>query len=204
MGTEKWKWRWYCVRIDSCQDHVTIWPWLFRGLGRSCFSEEDQHWAHHPSTDGEHISSIPKLCSVRICMGLSKSNFVFKLIIVKHVYFQVILFHTRVQIWGIVDYCRLGCDAMWSSGSSTFQMNVLLPSSRSKSKASNRHCLLVVWFTLLPWIWRQYVPPKCWTSTGLHGVTSQKTVLFTVTAVKTSNPTRRTVFQIPGVLVITG
>jgi hypothetical protein len=45
----------------------------------------------------------------------------------------------------------------------------------------------LVWLTLRPWTWRQYVPSKhqC-TSTELHGVTSQKSILFT--AVRTSNP----------------
>jgi hypothetical protein len=29
------------------------------------------------------------------------------------------------------------------------------------------------------WRWRQYIPPECrWTSTSLHGITSQKTVTF--------------------------
>jgi hypothetical protein len=40
-------------------------------------------------------------------------------------------------------------------------------------------CWLLVWLTLWPWIWRGYVSLKCqWTSTRLHGVTSQETVLF--------------------------
>jgi hypothetical protein len=39
--------------------------------------------------------------------------------------------------------------------------------------------LLFSWIALRVWIWRQYVLPKRRkTSTGLHGVTSQKTVLF--------------------------
>jgi hypothetical protein len=41
-----------------------------------------------------------------------------------------------------------------------------------------------------PWRWRQYVPPKLLTLNGLHGVISQKMVLFITTAVKTSDPTR--------------
>jgi hypothetical protein len=42
----------------------------------------------------------------------------------------------------------------------------------------------------LPWRWRRYVPPKRQlTFNGLHGVISQKTVLFITTAVRTSNPT---------------
>jgi hypothetical protein len=41
------------------------------------------------------------------------------------------------------------------------------------------------------WRWRQYFPPKRrWTSTGLNALTPQKTVLFIVTAVRTSNPTK--------------
>jgi hypothetical protein len=38
--------------------------------------------------------------------------------------------------------------------------------------------------------WRRYVFPKRWlTFNGLHGVISQKLILFMTTAVKTSNPT---------------
>jgi hypothetical protein len=43
---------------------------------------------------------------------------------------------------------------------------------------------------LRPWIWRRYVPPKRRLKlNGLHGVISQKIILFITTAVKTSNPT---------------
>jgi hypothetical protein len=33
--------------------------------------------------------------------------------------------------------------------------------------------MLVAWLAFQPWRWRQYFPPKRWTSTGLHSVTSQ-------------------------------
>jgi hypothetical protein len=39
----------------------------------------------------------------------------------------------------------------------------------------------------LPWRWRRYVPPKRRFTQYLYGATSQKTVFFIVTAVKTSN-----------------
>jgi hypothetical protein len=40
-----------------------------------------------------------------------------------------------------------------------------------------------------PWRWRRYVPPKLLlTFNGLHGVISQKKVLFITTALRTSNP----------------
>jgi hypothetical protein len=44
-------------------------------------------------------------------------------------------------------------------------------------------------FFLLPWRWRRYVPPKRQLTQYLHGVTSQMTAFFIVTAVKTSNLT---------------
>jgi hypothetical protein len=40
---------------------------------------------------------------------------------------------------------------------------------------------------LLPSRWRRYVPPKHRLTQYLHGATSQNTVFFIVTAVKTSN-----------------
>jgi hypothetical protein len=48
---------------------------------------------------------------------------------------------------------------------------------------------LRAWLILRPWKWRQCVPPKWeWISKGLHGVISQKKVLFTDTVMRTSNP----------------
>jgi hypothetical protein len=50
-------------------------------------------------------------------------------------------------------------------------------------------CSLVCWTILLPWRWRRYVSPKHRVQLdGLHGVISQKMILFITTAVKTSNP----------------
>jgi hypothetical protein len=57
--------------------------------------------------------------------------------------------------------------------------------------------LLATWFHagfllnlfFRPWRWRRHVPPKRrLTLNELHGVISQKMVLFTTTAVRTSNP----------------
>jgi hypothetical protein len=40
-------------------------------------------------------------------------------------------------------------------------------------------CLLVCWTSLRPWRWRRYVPPKRrLLHNGLHGVISQKIILF--------------------------
>jgi hypothetical protein len=50
---------------------------------------------------------------------------------------------------------------------------------------------LIVWLTLLNWWWEQYIPPKrrrvC---TELHGVTSQKIVVFMGAAVRIWSPTQ--------------
>jgi hypothetical protein len=72
-----------------------------------------------------------------------------------------------------------GCDSVWlTSSPSTFRRNVLSLSSGSRSEPSKK--LVVSWG-----------PPasseRRWTSTGLHGVTPHKTVLFIVPAVRTSN-----------------
>jgi hypothetical protein len=67
--------------------------------------------------------------------------------------------------------------------------------SKNRKKADSIHlppaCLLVLLNLFLrPWRWRRYVPPKRrLTLNILHGVISQKIVLFITTAVKTSNPT---------------
>jgi hypothetical protein len=63
--------------------------------------------------------------------------------------------------------------------------------SPSSSECFPPACLLVLLNLFLrPWRWRRYVPPKRpLTLNGLHGVISQKMILFITTAVKTSNPT---------------
>jgi hypothetical protein len=56
----------------------------------------------------------------------------------------------------------------------------------------------LVWLILRPWTWRRHAAPKRrLIPNELHGVISQKTVLFITTAVRTSNPkyTVREVFQ---------
>jgi hypothetical protein len=51
-------------------------------------------------------------------------------------------------------------------------------------------CLLIMWLILWPWKWKQYVLLKCWwTFTRLHGIISQKIILFIITTVRTSNAT---------------
>jgi hypothetical protein len=55
---------------------------------------------------------------------------------------------------------------------------------------------LIFLFFLLPWRWRWYVPPKRRLTPHLHGATSQKTALFIVTAVKTSNLTHQYLFPV--------
>jgi hypothetical protein len=70
---------------------------------------------------------------------------------------------------------------------------------RVSSQAAGACHLLTYWFLLKlflrPWRWRRYVPPKRRLQLNrLHDVTSQKTILFITTAVKTSNPTNKNIF----------
>jgi hypothetical protein len=44
--------------------------------------------------------------------------------------------------------------------------------------------------TSWPWIWRWYIPPKCWFIYRLHDTISQKMATFIITTERTSNPTR--------------
>jgi hypothetical protein len=58
-----------------------------------------------------------------------------------------------------------------------------------RNKLSHAGFLLRLFFR--PWRWRRYVPPKRrLTPNGLHGVISQKMVLFITTAERTSNLTQ--------------
>jgi hypothetical protein len=71
----------------------------------------------------------------------------------------------------------------------TFRVNISLPSSRSKNKASSCPLLSRLYLARLilrPWRLRRYVPPKCrLTFNGLHGVISQKLALFESVSVLT-------------------
>jgi hypothetical protein len=64
-------------------------------------------------------------------------------------------------------------------------------SKQAGDKQKPNACFLVLLNLFLrPWRWRPYVPPKRqWKLNGLHGVISQKMILFITTAVKTSNST---------------
>jgi hypothetical protein len=60
-----------------------------------------------------------------------------------------------------------------------------------RGASSNGKATQACWIFLRPWRWRRYVPPKRQLlHNGLHGVISQKMILFITTAVKTSNPTQ--------------
>jgi hypothetical protein len=49
-------------------------------------------------------------------------------------------------------------------------------------------CLFVSCFTLLPWRRRRYINPKHRTVSKLHSISTQKTVIFILTPVRTWNP----------------
>jgi hypothetical protein len=60
----------------------------------------------------------------------------------------------------------------------------LCPTPPFSVSISNFHVLL----TLLSWRWRKQIPPKCWLwATKWHSIISQKTIMFTVAAVTTSD-----------------
>jgi hypothetical protein len=63
---------------------------------------------------------------------------------------------------------------MWSLGNNSCRMNT---DGRKKSLLASP--FFIAWFTLEPWMWRQYIPPKHKVdSAGLHGVTFQTTELI--------------------------
>jgi hypothetical protein len=83
-----------------------------------------------------------------------------------------------------------------------FQRDISRPSSGLNSKPNEKpeagsklpefaacFCWFLVWLRLSPWRWRQYVPPKCHALSKLQSITTQKTVLFILIAMRTSNPT---------------
>jgi hypothetical protein len=104
-----------------------------------------------------------------------------------------------LAVWKITnaeEYYLLGYDITYSGRiAPTFRRYVLLLTTESKSKKRKHQTtrvltLPLVFLTFRPWRLRQYVSskPLC-TLTVLHVVTSQNSVCFTVTAVRTANPT---------------
>jgi hypothetical protein len=62
--------------------------------------------------------------------------------------------------------------------------------SRARNQRGSKWKAGPAWLILRLWSWRRYVSPKRWLPfNGLRGVISLKIVLFTTTALKTSNPT---------------
>jgi hypothetical protein len=86
------------------------------------------------------------------------------------------------------DWCLLWRYAVWPLQESTFRRNLAPPSSAYVGGYLQPALFLVHRF-LSPWRRRRYVPPKRRFLRESHGVTSQKTPFFIVTAVKTSNLT---------------
>jgi hypothetical protein len=81
---------------------------------------------------------------------------------------------------------------VWFEENSTFRGNVSLSSSSekinpNKKPAARLPLLVFAWLILWPWRCRRYVPPKRRTFSEVHGVASQKTVLYLVTHVGTSD-----------------
>jgi hypothetical protein len=91
-------------------------------------------------------------------------------------------------IWQRKSYTRIGCNDTYSGKNPTFRRNISLPSSRLKRKPrktpveagvmlSSAFLLIQFsfsWLTLRLWRWKRYIPPKHWTLSKLHGVTSQR------------------------------
>jgi hypothetical protein len=83
-------------------------------------------------------------------------------------------------------------------GGLMFRKNISPPSSGSTSKPCKNpqwkqaqlsacFCQFLAWLMFRPWRWRRYVPPKCWAVSEPQDVTTQKTAIFIITVVRTTN-----------------
>jgi hypothetical protein len=85
-------------------------------------------------------------------------------------------------------YRLLGCNGVSLGERPTLRCQLSPPFSGSKNKLGNTPagsrwqacCWFIAWFTLGPWIWRQYGPPKRRAISALHGVTIHFTVVSVI------------------------
>jgi hypothetical protein len=112
----------------------------------------------------------------------------------RHTWFCVPLLQPRYPLWG----CKQGeIGRMPSSGTwchvdlvRTDVLEERIASIFRVEKYSSKEPAWAGGSSFQPWRWRRYIPPKRQFTQDLHGVTSQKTVFFIATTVKTSNPAR--------------
>jgi hypothetical protein len=91
----------------------------------------------------------------------------------------ILSFTHREQECGLVGYYAV------SSGSPTFRTNISPLSSGSRRKLAVNIYLFLAWLTFRLRRWTRFVPPKRRSVSILHFVTTHKTVLSRVTAVRT-------------------
>jgi hypothetical protein len=94
---------------------------------------------------------------------------------ISNLFFSINVGVMQIYVSGGDTLCRLARIQVYCVNSSYFSTTVLI------------YCHFLAYFR--PSRWRRYVPPKRWAFSKKHSVTTQKTVLFIITAVTTSNPT---------------
>jgi hypothetical protein len=104
-----------------------------------------------------------------------------------------------IIFWDVTPCSLLRCNQRFEG---TYRLHL-----QGRRKYFSKNHLLTCWFLLKfflrPWRWRRYVPPKRRLHLNrLHGVTSEKMILFITTAVKTSNPTKLSIsYTVPSLFI---
>jgi hypothetical protein len=110
-------------------------------------------------------------------------------IFVFYIYWLASLLLKSIIFWDVTPCSVLRCSRCFGG---TYRLHL---QGWRKFFSKKQHWFLLKFF-LQPCRWRRYVPPKRRLHLNtLHGVTSQKMILFITTAVKTSNPTSMLLLQ---------
>jgi hypothetical protein len=93
----------------------------------------------------------------------------------------------KPHLFGWMSFSGMWCrvDLLWTDVSEECIISIF----RAEKSANEEPAWAGGARIFLPWRWRRYIPPKRRFTQDLHGVRSQKTAFFIVTAVITSNLT---------------
>jgi hypothetical protein len=99
----------------------------------------------------------------------------------------VICLETQINMNGTVFCVITQCAQTFRKNLPPLSSGLKSNPSKIQAEATGWLFWFLIWFNFSSWRWRRYVPPKSQALSDVHGVTTQKTELFIVIAVRTTN-----------------